>query len=82
MSQTAQNLEQVIMTFAHIGDLSTDAEILKDAFSRVLEINSDIYLMQQASSLNAQDVSYLRNIIDYETRQMAVKVKESVMASV
>jgi hypothetical protein len=72
MGNTAQTLEHGIRIYSDIVQISDDAETIKDAFSRVLEINSDIDALYKSQSLDANEVSYLRDIVEKEVRDMAV----------
>lgn len=76
MGNTAQTLEHGIRIYSDIVLISDDKETIKDAFSRILEINSDIDGLYNKQSLSDHEVSYLRKIVDKEVREMAVKLKD------
>ena len=76
MGNTAQTLEHGIRIYSDIVLISDDKETIKDAFSRILEINSDIDGLYNKQSLSDQEVSYLRSIVDKEVREMAIKLRD------
>lgn len=79
MSEMLLTLEHGIKAYVQLGQMCDDAENVKEAFSRILEINYSIYDLQSKHSLLDNEVIYLRDIIDKEAHDMALKIRSSVL---
>ena len=79
ISNTGLNIEHGIKAFVQLGQMSNDTEDIKEALSRILEFNSNIYLLQRSNSLIDDEVIYLRDMIDKESREIALKIRANIL---
>jgi hypothetical protein len=79
ISNTGLNIEHGIKAFVQLGRVSNDTEDIKEALSRILEFNSNIYILQKEHSLLDDEVIYLRDMIDKESREIALKMRDNIL---